>query len=137
MVFKEGQAPISEKEKLSQENYRLSQEMAKEEFDKLSFSQEELISWFNDKYEGYDEALVGLRDRAGQLLVEKKLSEISDDEKLAHSLGYLKLIGDNYNLNFIKHFFNEPELLDIAAKKGSYLKRTVQVYRDNLEKMKN
>ncbi len=149
MAFKEGDISIGEqtipalsseeREKLEGENYRLSQEMAREEFQKLAFNKEELIAWFDDKYQDYHQdgadTPIVLRDWSGNLLEEKHFSEISPEEKCEHSSGRLKLIGDDYNLNFIKHFFNEPELLDLADKKGSYLKRTVQVYRDNLVKL--
>jgi len=136
MFFKEGQLPASENDKLSQENYRLSQEIAREEFEKLDLNTDEAIEWFDKKYGGYGEATIALRNHRGQPIGEKKFTEVSDKEKQDHSYGLLNLIEKNFNLSFIEHFFNEPELLDMSEKKGSYLKRTVQVYRDNLEKMK-
>jgi len=136
MEFKEGHAPVAENEKLSQENYRLSQEMAREEFEKLDLNTNEALEWFDKKYGNYGETAIALRDHKGELIGEKKFLDISEREKQDHSYGLLTLIEKNFNLSFVEHFFNEPELLEIAEKKGNYLRRTVQVYRDNLEKMK-
>jgi len=136
MEFKDGQIPVSENERLSQENYRLSQEMAREEFEKLDLNTNEALEWFDKKYGNYGETVITLRDHRGEPIGEKKFTEVSDKEKQDHSYGLLTLIEKNFNLSFIEHFFNEPELLDMAEKKGNNLKRTMQVYRDNLEKMK-
>ncbi|MFA5023628.1 MAG: hypothetical protein WC523_01545 [Patescibacteria group bacterium] len=124
-----------DQEKIQTENYNLSQKLAWEEFQKFSLSPEEAIAWFDAKYEAYGDTPIRLRDRDGNLLEEKHLEEISPEEKSNHSWGKLKLIQTNYNLHFIEHFLNEPELLNIAEKQGNTLKRTVQVYQDNLKKM--
>lgn len=145
MPFKEGDFPINEpvadilssaeREKLSQENYYFSQDAAWEEFKKLSLNPEEAVAWFDEKYQEYGDTPIRLRDRNGNLLEERQLEEISPEEKQEHSWGRLKMINDDYNLNFIKHFFNEPELLKIADKKLSNLKRLVELYKINSKKL--
>jgi hypothetical protein len=104
---------------------------AYEQMAKLSFNREELAEWFDNKFGGYGEMAITLRDAKGQPIGEKKYGEISADEKAAHGLGTLELIKDNDGPNFIEHFFNEPELLKIAERQGIYLSDTVKKYRDN------
>jgi len=124
-----------EREKLRHENYYFSQKAAREEFEKLSLSREEAKEWFNAKYGDYGDVAIALRDSKGQPIGEKKFSEISDLEKQDHSYGLLNLIWENYNLEFIKHFYNEPELLKVADKQLNNLPRLVNLYRENQEKL--
>lgn len=130
-----------EKEKLEQENHYFSQKAAWKEFEKLSLDSKQAEEWFNAKFEKYqgengdDGSLILLRNSSGQPIGEFKFSEISPAEKAAHSWGTLKLIQDNYNLEFIKHFLNEPELLSIADKQLNNLPRLVKLYRENQEKL--
>jgi len=124
-----------EKEKLDRENYYFSQKAAREEFEKLSLNREEAKEWFNAKYGAYGDVAITLRDQNGQPIGEKKFSEISDSEKQSHSYGLLNLIWENYNLEFIKHFYNEPELLKVADKQLNNLPRLVNLYRENQEKL--
>jgi len=143
MPFKETSAPTGEstalsaeeREKLNHENYYFSQKAAREEFEKLSLSREEAKAWFDAKYGDYGDVAITLRDSKGQPIGEKKFSEISDQEKQDHSYGLLNLIWENYNLEFIKHFYNEPELLKVADKQLNNLPRLVDLYRENQEKL--
>lgn len=134
------QAPISlsadDKAKLEKENYYFSQTAAREAFEKLDINPSEARAWFDAKYGQYGDVAIALRDNQGNPIGEKKFSEISANEKQEHSYGLLNLINKNYNLEFIKHFFNEPELLMIADKKLSYLPKLVNLYRENQEKLK-
>ena len=145
MPFKEDGFPVNdpaaeilsseEREKLAKENNYFSQDAAWEEFEKLSLNPDEAVAWFDAKYGDYGDTPVRLRDRDGNLLEEKQLDEISLEEKREHSWGRLKMISDSYNLNFIKHFFNEPELLEIADSKLNNLKRLVELYKINSKKL--
>ncbi len=131
----------AEKEVLRKENYYFSQKAAWEEFQKIGMDPKEAEEWFNAKYakykgeDGAEGTPILLRDSSGRPLGEFKFEEISSQEKAAHSFGMLKLIRDNYNLEFIKHFFNEPELLAFADKELSTLPRLVKLYKENLDKL--
>lgn len=144
MIFKDpapGQEPKpealspEEREKLTRENYYFSQKAAREEFGKLGLNPQEAIGWFDDKYGGYGDVPVLLRDQNGQPVGEKAFADISDVEKRDHSYGMLKLINDSHNLDFIEHFLNEPELLALADKKLNNLPRLVRLYRENKAKL--
>lgn len=127
-----------ERQKIEEENYNFSQKLAREEFQKIRLSKEEATEWFDKKYGDYLGESIALRDQAGQLISEKKFSDIDEIEKLKHSLGLLKLIENNYNLKFIEHFFNEPELLDLLDHRqdpGHYLKKLVDLYQTNQKKL--
>lgn len=127
-----------EREKLETENYNFSQKLAREEFQKIGLNKEAALEWFDKKYGNFQKENISLRDQAGQLIGEKKFSEIDETEKIKHSLGLLKLIENNYNSKFIEHFFNEPELLDLLDRQqapGHYLKKLVDLYQANQKKL--
>jgi|GEM_PF-2275514 len=131
----------AEKEVLRQENYYFSQKAAWEEFQKLGMVPKEAEEWFDAKfakYKGEDGSggtPILLRDSSGKPIGEFKFEDLDRFQKAAHSYGTLKLIGDNYNLEFIKHFINEPELLAIADKRLSTLPRLVKLYKENQAKL--
>ena len=134
---------LSEAEKniIRDENHHFSQKAAWEEFQKLGMIPKEAEEWFDTKYakykgeDGSDGTPILLRDSSGNPLGSFKFEDISSQEKAAHSFGTLKLIGDNYNLEFIKHFNNEPELLEIADKKLSTLPQLLKLYQENEAKL--
>lgn len=128
----------AEREKIEAENYNFSQKLAREEFKKIGLNKERAQEWFDKKYRNYGGEEISLYNEAGELVGKKNFKEIDEVEKLQHSLGLLKLIDNNFNLKFIEHFFNEPELLDLLDRyqePGCYLKKLVDLYQANQKRL--
>ena len=112
---------------------------AYDQLSQLALSPQELTTWFDLRFASW-QTPVTLRDRDGQVVGEKKFSDVSADEKIAHGQGLLKLMRDSAGLSFMDYFSQQPELLEIVEQGGHLtnglaLSDTVKKYQANVAKL--
>lgn len=113
----------------------------REEFKKLSFTNEEILEIFNKKYPD-SEAVIAVvdsngnpwRDGGDKLNNVIEVDKLSDKEKIEHIYGsVIKKFFDN-RTSYVEELSKEKELLEVADSKGSNLKKLVE---ESIENIKN
>lgn len=112
----------------------------REEFKKLSFTNEEILEIFNKKYPDQNAVIAvvdnngnPLRDGEDKLNNVTEVGKLSDKEKIEHIYGsVLKKFFDN-QVDYVKELSKEKEILEMAYIKGSDLKKLVEESVENKE----
>lgn len=105
-----------------------------EEFRKISFSSEEMVAIFNKKYENTKTPLQ-LLDEQGEIVTNKEgiriepgdIKDIDDLDKARHIKGHIYKLKDN-KVDYVKTLAKEKEILEVAEKKDSKLRKLVEEY---------
>lgn len=119
--------------RLEEENNNL-EKTGKEAVDALNFSDEEYIKIFDlqNAAAGPNE-MITLRGSDMTSLTDKRLENISPNEKIEQMRNRLKAFKSNFHPEFRARFSNDQALLEVAEAKGNKLKEYVEEYRKNQE----
>lgn len=112
-------------------------DVARVEFQNLSFNDQELVEIFDNKFaELRPEEKINLRDRKMATVEEKRKEQISVNEKIEQMRFRLGAFADNFYAEFNGHFNNDQAFLKVAAAQGSRLPEYIREHAANQEALK-
>ncbi len=115
-------------EQLDSENTTLAK-LAREEWANFGLNEQEMLELFNQRYKHHSpDTVITMRNSNMEMTGEKLKKDIDDGEKFAQSDNRLKAISDNFSIRNL-----DQEILDMADKKGSPLKKFAVEHRGNIE----